>query len=308
MKAVFFGTPQFAADIVEALVSKGISIIGVVTTPDVCVGRKQVLTQSSVADWADSNSIKVLKPTTLKDTDFHTQIISWAADVWIVVAYGKILPQLFLDFMPHKVINIHPSLLPQYRGPSPMQASLLNGDKVTGTTVMVMDFKMDHGPILGQTHVDLPDDMIYPELAEMMIGLSTDLVVKVVPLYITGELKPQPQDHEVATYVSMISKSDGEIDWTESALTIYNQYRAYASWPGVFGFSNNKKIDLIIKEYDRVTELKEGEWRIRESLMYVGTSHGQIIVESLKEAGKSWWSPQQAQQSWGSTGFFRVKE
>ncbi len=306
MKLGFFGTPAFAADIAEALVLKDIEIVGCVSAPDARVGRKQLQTPSQVSLWAENHNIPVLKPLSVQDGDFQEALLSWHSDAWLVVAYGKILPQSFLNLMPGKVINIHPSVLPEYRGPAPMQAALRNGDTRTGTTLMVMDRKMDHGPIIAQVETPLLSEETYPELEKRMVDLCAGLVRDHLPTYLSGNLQAIPQNHEQATYVSLLHKVDGHIDWNESAKNIYNQFRAYTPWPGTFIYSDTTKIDLMLEGYESESQLRLAEWMIAGEVMYIGTGQGQIIVSKVKQAGKPWWNISQVKQAWGNNGQFTL--
>ena len=302
MKLVFFGTPNFAAQIADTLMTQGVEIVACVSAPDAPVGRKQILSPSAVSEWAARHNIPVLKPQKVKDAEFQQELQSFPADAWLVVAYGKILPQSFLDLMPGKVINIHPSILPKYRGPAPMQAALRHGDSITGTTLMVMDRKMDHGPIIGQIETSLSPDETYPELAHRMVDLCATLVMDFLPRYLSGEIDAIEQEHDKATYVSLLQKSDGQIDWADSAENIYNQHRAYTPWPGTFGYLGTTKVDLIFSGYDQESQLGAGEWTINGDSMCIGTGKGQVLVSQVKQAGKLWWNVSQVKQAWGEKG------
>ncbi len=302
MKLVFFGTPQFAADIMTGLQKKGVEIAAVVTAPDAKVGRKQILTPSPVKQLALDQGIPSFTPERVKDPEFIQELQQITADAWLVVAYGKILPQSFLDLMREKVINIHPSRLPQYRGPAPMQAALRNGDSSTATTLMVMDRKMDHGPIIAQREVLLDLDETYPELADRMVGECVELVSDHLPKYLAGDIQAREQDHDQATYVSLLTKQDGLIDWNTPAHDLYNQYRAYTPWPGTYSHINRKKINLEFQGLSD-TELTPGSWQFDQELI-VGTESGSVKVSRIKPEGKSWQTPQQFIQSYGPTGSF----
>lgn len=304
MKLVFFGTPQFAADIMSGLQAHGVEISAVVTAPDAKVGRKQLLTPSPVKQLALACEIPVFTPERVKDPEFTQELQQIESDAWLVVAYGKILPQSFLDLMPEKVINIHPSRLPQYRGPAPMQAALRNGDSTTATTLMVMDRKMDHGPIIAQREVDLSGDETYPELADRMVGECVELVIESLPKYLSGERVATEQDHNQATYVSLLTKQDGHIDWNDSAKTLYNQYRAYTPWPGTYGFIQGKKVNI---EYSGISDqsLALGTWQGQETLM-IGSKTQSLQISRIKPEGKPWLTPEQFIQIYGSTGQFDI--
>jgi len=248
MKIVFFGTSENSVMLLEGI-APHFEVVEIVTTPDAAAGRKQTLTPSLVAQFAAKSEllkkIPLLKPAKLKDPEFISALRSLSADLFIVLSYGKILPKEVINLPPLKTINVHPSLLPLYRGATPMPSALLDGAAVTGNTIIAMDEEMDHGPILAQRKVDVGADETYPELEEKLALDSVSLVLETVPLYARGELLPREQDHSRATYTSMIKKSDGKIDWNLPAQTIYNRYRAYYRWPGIWTTWNGEILKIL---------------------------------------------------------------
>lgn len=302
MTIVFFGTPSLAAELADTL-SPEITIKACVTGQPKPQGRKHILTPSPVHTWAESQNIPVLHPASLTDQDFLNHLTSISCQAWLVFAYGKIMPQWFLDLFPTKVLNIHPSLLPLYRGPSPLQAPLLHGDEYTGVSLMLMDHYMDHGPLLAQEKIPLTPETTFSHLERHVLSTSQDLVKTPLPAYLEGNITPTPQDDDQATYTSLISKQDGEIDWNHSAYDIWNQYRAYCQWPQVYTWHQQTKITLKLSHYHTESLLSPGEWSQNQMLM-IGTQHGEIEVSHIKPAGKSWLSPHQFGQIFGTTGTF----
>lgn len=234
MRIIFFGTSNVALPVLEAL-SRKHEVVLVVTSPDAPVGKKQVLTPSPVSVLAAELHIETLKPETVKNNPGLVAMLKEKqADVYIVVSYGKILPKEVITLPPHKTLNIHFSLLPKLRGASPIQHALLQGDKETGTTIFVLNERMDEGPIIAQkTEAIDPDDNFFT-LSERMARVSAQLLLDTLPEYASGSMLPREQDHTKATYTKIITKADGKIDWHKTTDEIYNQFRAFYPWPGVW--------------------------------------------------------------------------
>lgn len=248
IKIIFFGTPEFAKIVLEKIVRQdNLKIVTVVTAPDKPVGRKQILTPPPSKVLAQENNILVLQPVDLSDQNFIEQLKLLLPDLIVVAAYGKIIPKNILDIPKFGSLNVHPSLLPKYRGASPTQAALLNGETETGVTIMLMDEKVDHGPVIADCGLQITDFDTYETLSKKLAEVGAELLIRTIPNYTAGKIKPVEQDHNKATYYKMIKKSDGEIDWQKSATEIYNQWRAFYPWPGVFAQqkTNNKKQTTI---------------------------------------------------------------
>jgi methionyl-tRNA formyltransferase len=248
MKIVFFGTSENSVILLAGL-APHFEVAGIVTTPDAPAGRKQTLTPSLVAQFAAESEllhgVPILKPGKLKDPEFVAALKALGADLFIVLSYGKILPSEVINLPRLKTINIHPSLLPLYRGPTPMPAALLDGASVTGNTIIVMDEEMDHGPILAQRELAIGPDETYPQLEEKLALDSVGLVLETVPRYASGELIPREQDHTRATYTAMIKKEDGKVDWNLPASAIYNRHRAYFRWPGIWTMWDGEILKIL---------------------------------------------------------------
>lgn len=234
MKIVFFGTSDVGLPTLEKLIQHH-QVVGVVTSPDAPVGRKQVLTPSPIAARAQELGLTILKPAIVKkNVEVLEELKKLGADVYIVVSYGKILPKELIDAPPLKTLNIHFSLLPLYRGAAPIQSALMNGDTVTGTTIFILDEFMDHGPVLSQVTETIQVDDTFPTLAARMANISADELIRILPLYESGQITPKEQNHDLATKAPIIKKEDGRIDWSKPALDIYNTWRAYQPWPGIY--------------------------------------------------------------------------
>jgi len=235
---VFFGTPDFSVVILEQLYKAGYLPKLIVTAPDKKVGRKQLLTAPAVAQWAHKHDVAVVQPTNPRDIVQGLSVHSDA--IFIVAAYGYIISQEILDIPRYGTLNVHTSLLPQYRGACPIESAILNADPITGSTIMLMDKKMDHGPIIAQETIDLDEHTQRPELFETLAEHGGALLARTLPLWTRGALSPQEQNHEEATFCYKISKSDGDIT-DDDDYTRYRKYLAYYGWPGVFFFDADKK-------------------------------------------------------------------
>ncbi|MBI4262404.1 methionyl-tRNA formyltransferase [Candidatus Uhrbacteria bacterium] len=231
MKYIFFGTSEFAAIILKTLITKNLTPVAIVTQPDRAAGRGKKLTPPPVKMIAQQHRIPLLQPEKL-DTNFLKDIAHYHADLFVVAAYGEILKKEVLDFPPRKTINVHPSLLPKYRGPSPIQTAIMNGDEQTGVSIMLLDDAVDHGPILAQTTTQISTDDTTMTLSEKLALQSAELLAMVIPQWGEQKLAPVAQDDTQATFTRMITKEDGHIDWTTSAAAIERHTRAMAPWPG----------------------------------------------------------------------------
>lgn len=239
LKIIFMGTPEFGAIILEGLVKNDYKPILVITAPDKPVGRKQTLTSTPVKKIAKKYNIPVVHQL--------EEIKKIKPDLIIVAAYGQILPKEILEMPKYGCLNVHPSLLPKYRGASPIQTTILNGDKETGVTIILMDEKMDHGPIIAQTKYKIPDDINHKELDSTLAKQGATLLVKTLPKWINGEIEAKAQDEPKATYTKVLKKEDGKIDWSKSAGEIEKQIRAFYPWPGAFTFIKHKGKVLRVK-------------------------------------------------------------
>jgi methionyl-tRNA formyltransferase len=247
-KYIFFGTPRFAEVILRELVADGMLPLAVVTNPDKPIGRKQIITPPPVKTLAIKAGIPVLQPEQF-DAEFLKNLSEYGADFFIVSAYGKILPPELLAIPPQGVLGIHPSLLPRYRGPSPIQTVILEGDKQTGVTLYILDEEIDHGPILGQEILNLTGTETYSELSDSLAVLGAQLILKLLPKYLRGELKPLPQDHAKATFTKKFKTSDGFVDLgKDDPEIIARKVRALSEEPGVYTLRNGKRVKLLAVE------------------------------------------------------------
>ncbi|MFH0857367.1 MAG: methionyl-tRNA formyltransferase, partial [Candidatus Magasanikbacteria bacterium] len=229
---IFFGTHEFAKTILEGLLQSPLYDVElVVTQPDQPVGRKKIMTAPPVKILAEKNNIPVVQPETLKNYIFQNK----KSSIGVVAQYGKIIPQSVLDQFELGLINTHTSLLPKYRGASPIQSALMNGETETGVSIMLLDEGMDTGPLLAQKSVDILPDETYLELDTKLAIIASELLLSTIEPYVRGKIKPQPQENTEATPCRLLSRDDGRIDWKSmNATEIYNQYRGLTPWPGVW--------------------------------------------------------------------------
>jgi methionyl-tRNA formyltransferase len=232
MRLVFMGTPEFALPSLHRLVRDGYDIVGVYTRVDQPAGRGRALTPPPVKTAALELGLPVFQPLGLRQPEALEELASLRPDVIVVCAFGQILRQPVLDIPPRGVVNVHPSLLPRHRGATPIQAAILAGDEETGVTIMLMDAGMDTGPILGQRPLAVSPWDSGGSLGEKLSRLAADLLGKTLPLWMGGEIEPRPQDEAQATYSSLIQKEEAAIDWTQPAVDIWRQVRAFNPWPG----------------------------------------------------------------------------
>lgn len=275
IKIVYFGTPEFSAYILEKLI-EFCPIQIVITRPDKAKGRKQILTESAVALMSHQHNISVLKPVKL-DQEFienHKDLID--CDIFIVASYGKIIPQSLLDIPKLGALNVHPSLLPKYRGPSPILTPILNGDKKTGVSIMLMDAEMDHGPILNTIEVSISKQYNHQTLTTKLAQTSAPLLIDTLTKFIEGRLKPKPQNHSKATFTKMIKKEDGyfDIDNPPSPTVLDRMIRAYYPWPNtwtkwkgkIIKFLPDRKIQMEGKNPISIRDFLNGYPEMKEVL------------------------------------------
>ncbi len=232
IRAAFLGTPDFARFCLEGLIKdEHFEVVGVLTQPDRPAGRNMKMTPSPVKALVAPLGIELLTPQKASEPDVIQQVRSWRAEVAIVVAYGQILSQQFLDLFPRKIVNLHTSLLPRWRGAAPIQRALMNGDRETGVSLQVMDFKLDAGDVLGARRIQIPDDMNALELHEAMKPLALELLTVDLMDYLRGNLMPVKQNENEVTIAHKISKDEARINWQRPAREIHNQVRGLAMGP-----------------------------------------------------------------------------
>lgn len=288
---LFWGTPEFALLSLEGLLKGGFRVVGVVTNPDEPAGRKQILTPPPVKVLAQKHNIPVYQPENLKN---FPQLELPEADLYVVAAYGKIIPKNILEKPRYGVLNIHPSLLPRWRGPSPIQYTILSGDSETGVTIMQMDELMDHGPIIANSKFEILNSKItYRELHDRLAKLGAELLAETLPKYLGGKISPIPQDNSQATFSKILKKDDGRIDWKRPAEEIDRMIRAFNPWPGAWTLApTGDKIYRVKIEEGEDTEAESAAgspgflWQQDTRTLLVKTGQGSIRIRKLTLEGK----------------------
>lgn len=244
MRIIFMGTPVFASVCLEALLYDGYNIVLAVTQPDKPVGRKKIITPPPTKVTASDAGIPVFQPDSMRDAASIDMIRGYNPDLIVTAAYGKILPQEMLDIPRFGCINVHGSLLPKLRGASPVQQAILNGDSVTGVTIMKMDAGMDTGDMISSCEVAIDENIDTDGLMLQLAHEGAKLMLNTIPGYVTGAIKPIKQDDSEATSCSVIRAEDGRFCWSEDARTIHNMVRALRTWPGAQTTLNGKKLKI----------------------------------------------------------------
>ncbi len=249
-KFAFFGTDAFAVKVLNTLKKRDLTPSLLIAPPDRPVGRKQIMTAPPTKIWATIHNIEVIQPEKLQP--IPTELTAVPFEFFLTASYGKIIPQAILDLPRLGALNIHPSLLPEYRGASPLEYTILNGDKKTGVAVMLMDAEMDQGPILkiSEYEIPKPNEITYPELRDQLAELGANTLADILPDFLAGNIKPAEQDHAAATYTKLIKKNDGEINPFGDQETAWRKYRAFIDWPGVYFFKDNKRIVIKKARFD----------------------------------------------------------
>ncbi len=253
----FMGTPQFAVPVLDSLLHSPYHVVAVCTQPDKPVGRGRQIVCPPVKRLAMEHNIPVIQPRTLKTEEAVEELASFNPELIVVAAFGHILPQEILSLPKFGCLNVHPSLLPKHRGPSPVAASLLCGDQITGVTIMVMDVKMDSGPILAQREVGISSTDTTGSLTSKLASIGAELLLETLPEWLGGKLEPQLQDESLVTYSKLVTSEDGEIDWHLAAVELWQQIRAYNPWPGCYTWWKGKR--LKIHEATPVSSTAEGK-------------------------------------------------
>jgi methionyl-tRNA formyltransferase len=301
MSIIFIGTPAFAVPCLHALAHNGHSIAAVITQPDRPAGRHQAPRPPPVKIAALELGLMVLQPANLRDSDTLKRLRELSPEVIVVVAYGKILRPAVLEIPTHGVLNVHPSVLPRWRGASPIPAAILAGDERTGVTIMLMDAGMDSGPILAQSEAPIADSDSAASLSESLSQAGARLLAETLPRWLAGDILPQPQDESQATTCPLLRKEDGVIDWVLPAIDIWRRVRAYNPWPGAFTSINGDILRIwqalpldFVSSADPGTalELDEGSADAlppdirRQAAFAVQTGRGVLVPLEVQRAGR----------------------
>ena len=289
MKIVFMGTPAAAVPTLERLIADGHEVAAVYTQPDRPAGRGKKLTPPPVKVFAAERGLKILQPMKLKTEEAAQEFAGHKADAAIVVAYGRILPDAFLNVCPRGAINVHFSLLPKYRGAAPVNWAIVNGEGVTGVSTMQMDAGLDTGDILLQRALDIGPHENSIELMERLAVVGADLLSETLGRL--DEIGPIPQNHADATLAPILRKGDGLVDWTMKATAIANRVRGFQPFPGVFTFFRGKRVK-ILKARPLDTEASHSETapgsilKVEDGYAVNCGGGGTLLLETLQPEGK----------------------
>lgn len=281
---IFWGTPNFALPSLEVLHKLNL-VKAVVTQADKPAGRNKNLSSSPVKDYAVKNNLALLQPDRLDNT-FGDQLAEFLPATFVIVAYGKIIPQEFLNLSELPAINIHPSALPKLRGPSPIQTAILEGFDTTAVTLMQLDRQMDHGSILGQIQAKIEPNDDYFSLSKRLSEVSAKLLQDNIANYLLKRLTPQNQDHGQATFCQLIKKADGQINWVQPVEKINNQIRAFVDWPGSFTKLGELEVKIIKAQLAEET-LNPSQTFTRDNRLFIGTQTKALEILELQPAGKN---------------------
>ena len=279
------GSPDFAVTSLRALAAGGYGIAGVVTQPDRPAGRGGRLVPPAVKQAALELGLSLIQPERLREADAMEQLHTWQPDVIVVVAFGQILRPDVLSLPPFGCINVHGSLLPRWRGAAPIQTAILAGDMETGVTIMKMDPGIDTGPILSQRATPIRPGDTSGTLFKRLSTLGADLLLETLPQYLAGEIHPQPQPEEGATYASMLKKEDGRLDWIRPAQQLARRVRAFNPWPGAF-FEWHEGALKVLGAHTAEARADPGQHLVHEKLPAVGTSDGLLVLDEVQPPGK----------------------
>lgn len=281
---VFFGTEDFSLISLKALVDANFPIVAVVTKPDSPKGRGHVMTPPAVKSFALEHGITVWQPQKL--SDINEEIAKLNKPIGVLVSYGKIIPQTTLDLFVPGIINLHPSLLPKYRGPSPIETAILMGEEKTGISIMQLTAEMDAGPIFQQIEIPMSGNVTAEQLYDSLGKKGSDLLLQVLPSIADGSLVPESQNDSLATYSKILKKSDGNIDWNEEAEIIEARIRAYISWPQSHTKLGN--IEVIIAKAQAIDANygNPGNITVNNNELIIDAGLGALRILELKPLGK----------------------
>ncbi|HNZ86141.1 MAG TPA: methionyl-tRNA formyltransferase [bacterium] len=282
---IFFGSDINAKNLLEKLVNSNFNICLTITKSEKKTGREKK--QNPVKLFCVEKNINFLEIDKIEKN--HIKIIkSHNPDVGILLAYGVLIPQNVIDLFTYGIINIHPSMLPKYRGSSPIQSALLNGDSETGVSVMLLSKKMDAGPIIAQQKLKIEKSDNYSDLSKKLFNLGIELLLQNLEKYLKQEIIPTPQNEEQKTITKMIEKSDGLINWETNAKDIFNKIRAFELWPGAYTKFNGKILKIIEADFEeKITENKIGKVFIESDKVFIQCKNSVLELKKVQLEGKS---------------------
>jgi methionyl-tRNA formyltransferase len=302
LRIIYIGTPQFAVPALEALIKgqtpgavlpEGYELVTVITRIDKPVGRGKEIVYSPVKQTALAHGIPVWQPGSLKRAENIEALAAYHADLYIVAAFGQILPQAVLDQPRYGTLNIHASLLPRYRGVSPISEAILQGDSETGVTIMLLDAGIDTGPMLTKRAIPIAEDETTGSLTEKLAQLGAQTLLETLPLWIAGKITPEPQDEQKASYTHMLRKEDGEIDWERPAAVLARMVRAFDPWPSAYTHWRGKLLKIVsahASETEPDVQVQPGTVSLHKEaghqVLAIVTGSRYLLVERLQLEGK----------------------
>lgn len=291
MRIVFMGTPEYVVPPLKSLTcADDVEVVGAYTQPNRPAGRGGLSTPPPVGQHCIDSGIPLFQPGSLRSTVAHQELAALEPDVIVVAAYGRILPPEVLEIPRHGCLNIHPSLLPRYRGPSPVVSALLEAEETTGVTVMLVDEGMDSGPIVVQQSTEVGPEETAASLTSRLFRAGGDLLASTLPRWFAGDLVPIPQDESLATFTQKITKQDGLADWNLTAVALHQRARAFDPWPGLYTYCKGKILKLTKvhaigstggHHHRPGTVLNAADSRVA-----VATGDGVLVVDELQLEGR----------------------
>ncbi len=291
MRIVFMGTPEVAVPSLQQLIGNRYQVVAVYTAPDKAAGRGRSLSISPVKKAAADWQLPVVQPASFRGEETVRQLYSWQPDVIVVAAYGLILPPAVLAIPEHGCVNVHPSLLPEFRGGAPVAAAILAGKEFTGVSIMILDKGMDTGPVLARAQVSISARETTDSLTAKLSRVAAALLLEILPQWLRGEIVPQAQDGAQATYSTLFTKQDGEIDWQLPAVDIWRKVRAFYPWPGAYTRWQARQLKIIEAVPLPGTEnaavgLVVGLNETKEAAFGIATGEGVLGIRQLQLEGK----------------------
>lgn len=290
LRVIFWGTSAFAVPILRALAAvPDVSVVSVIAQPDRPQGRHAEPIVSPVAAAARELGLPLLQPEKVKTVEFEKSIQDLSPDIAVVAAYGRLIPDAVLQISRLGTLNIHPSLLPRWRGPSPIQSAIAGGDAETGVSIMLLDAEMDHGPLLAQTRVPLTGTERYTDLETQLSDAGASLLTETLPGFVSDTITPQPQNHEQATFCALLTRDSGRIDWSKSAAEIERMERAFDPWPGIWTewtFENTKLRVKLFEAAIEQTDIAPGSLLEKNGRLLVGCGSGSVSFGTVQVEGK----------------------
>ncbi len=279
-RVIFMGTPDFAVPSLAALIEAKYEVVAVVTQPDAPAGRGRQLKPSPVKMLALQHGLNVMQPASLKPPEVVEALRALEPDVIVVAAFGQILRRDVLDLPKHHCLNVHASLLPRWRGASPISAAIAAGDAITGITIMLMEVGLDSGPILAQREEPIRPDDTTGTLGERLARIGASLLAETLPKWLAGEIVPRPQDESLVTLAGRLKKEDGRLDWSRDAAALERHVRAMSPWPSAFTMWRGRQLKVLRAELaalEHKNKLPNGAVLVNRNHVYVQCGDGMAL-------------------------------